>query len=111
MSLQVTEKVTLLPAVGPSQNGENVIHCARSVFDSLGRLLWQKSPRGFITSTHYDVATNVLHRRIEDVDVAAYNNEPGGGQIILPCPRAGKLRRVAGSTLKPCSRTTAWAAW
>ena len=79
MSLQVTEKVTLLPAVAPEQHGENTLHCARSVFDTLGRLLWQKSPRGFITFTHYDSASNVLLRRIEDVDVATYNSEPGGG--------------------------------
>ncbi len=56
MSYQVLEKVTLLPAVPGSQHGEGAVHSVRSVFDSFGRLLWQKSPRGFITFTQYDRA-------------------------------------------------------
>jgi RHS repeat-associated protein len=39
MSLQVTEKVTLLPAVAEAHHGENTVYSSRSAFDSRGWLL------------------------------------------------------------------------
>jgi hypothetical protein len=102
MSLQVTEKVTLLPAVSASQHGQEVHHTARSVFDSLGRLQWQKSPRGFITFSLYDVVTGVLQHRIEDVDVAKYNATLGGGAVSTGAAgldHAGQWRCPHGNDL------------
>lgn len=103
MSLQVTEKVTLLPTVGPLKNGANAVHSARSVFDTLGRLLWQKSPRGFITFHHYDLTTNVLLRRIEDVNVAVYSNESGSGEGNPPVPAGWQMPPGGGLHLETVS--------
>ena len=68
MSFQVREKVTILPAVSPTQHGTGHANTVRSVFDENGRLVWEKSPRGFLSHFQYDDATGALRRRIEDVD-------------------------------------------
>jgi len=78
MSFQVREKVTLLPAVPTTQNGQNVAHTLRTIYDDRGRVTWAKSPRGFITHFQYDDVTGAVIRRIDDVDTSRISGVPAG---------------------------------
>ena len=78
MTFQVRERVTVLPAVAGSQNGNGKAHTVRSVYDTRGRLVWAKSPRGYLTHFRHEDVTGAMIRRIDDVEVARAAGVPSG---------------------------------
>jgi hypothetical protein len=103
MSFQVREKITSLPPVSSDNNGSGLRHTLRSIFDPYGRLVWEKSPRGFVTYFEYDLTTSGLKRKIEDVNIAmavtaGLNppsgwSTPGGGGTSFRDPVSGGCGR------------------
>jgi hypothetical protein len=75
-TLQVQEKTTLLPFVPHSQYGPAQQYCLREIFNTNGQLVWQKSPRGFISFFDYDPASGTLRQKIEDVDLSSMSTPP-----------------------------------
>jgi RHS repeat-associated protein len=59
-----------LPVVATAQNGSGVATSAVTVFDTLGRVVWEKDAAGFLTHTAYDLATGAVVKYIEDVNTA-----------------------------------------
>ncbi len=77
-TLQVQEKITLLPSVPHSENGPAQQYCLREAYNENGQLVWQKSPRGFISYFNNDPATGTLRQKIEDVNLALMSTPPLG---------------------------------
>lgn len=81
-SQQVKQETVTYPAVSESQNGTDVATQRETVFSRDGRMVWEKDPRGRITSLQYDVARGYLARRIADADLAQIPDEA----VLVPAP-------------------------
>ncbi|GAA5120576.1 hypothetical protein JIN84_05765 [Luteolibacter yonseiensis] len=78
MNYQLKNSIRNLPVVAPEENGSGKTYQVASNYDSYGRLVWEKSPRGFITNYVYDVATGAVVRKIEDALVTPLSGAPEG---------------------------------
>lgn len=81
-SQQIKHEIAIYPAVPESQNGTNLPTQQETVYAPDGRTVWEKDPRGRITSRQYDVATGFLTRRIEDANLALIP----GAAVLVPAP-------------------------
>ena len=90
MSFQIQTKIRSLPAVSLGENGTGGVAQVISVRDEAGRVVWERSPRGFISFYGYDPKNGAMILKIEDVDTsqssglspalpAGWTTPPGGG--------------------------------
>jgi hypothetical protein len=105
MSLQVHEKVIILPAVDLAHHGTGLANTVRSILDQNGRLVWEKSPRGFISHFIYDDANGAVKRRIEDVDVSRTSDFNGSVPDGWTAPPVGGTHLITDIITDPNGRT------
>ena len=100
-TVQMQERVTILPAVSAEQNGPGTTATRVEQFDLLGNRTWLQDERGYITYFQYDVATGALAQQIQDVD---------GTQLALPSgwstPAGGGLHLVTDHEMDDEGRVT-----
>jgi RHS repeat-associated protein len=88
-SLQYSLRVTALPVIPTSQNGDGTIYTLSEVYDSTGRLSWVKNQRGFLTAYTVDAITGGATSEIEDVDTSlmpapyGWTTPSGGGKHLV----------------------------
>jgi len=70
MSSQIRTKIRSLPLVPVNENGTGGVAQVTSVRDVAGRVVWERSPRGFISFYAYDERNGAMVLKIEDVDTA-----------------------------------------
>ncbi len=101
-TFQVKERVTHLPVIPVTQNGDGQAHTRTEIFDEYGNKSWNKDARGFITHRQYDLATNALKRLIRDVDTTRVEGAPDGWAT----PAGGGLNLVTDYEFDDQGRTT-----
>ena len=78
--VRMKERVTTLPSIPVSQNGDGVSAVRREYFDDIGNLTWRQDERGIITKMEYDDLRNQLTQTTDDVDTvpqsAGLDGEP-----------------------------------
>ncbi len=66
---EVRHQTTTLPIIPRGQNGSGQPATIEQMFNTQGRVIWQKDERGTITHFKYSVDMNLLEQRIDDVDM------------------------------------------
>jgi RHS repeat-associated protein len=105
-SLQPQQVTTTLPAVTTGENGSGSATSTVQVFDSRGRVIWQKDAAGFLTYTQYDDVTGAITKTIQDVDTTqtgTFSNLPSGWTT----PTGGGLHLTTTDTVDALGRVTA----
>lgn len=70
-TFQAQHTTTEYPSVPPEQNGTGETYQKEQFFNTFGKLLWEKDPRGIYTAYSHDLATGAITQRIDDANVAA----------------------------------------
>lgn len=71
---RMKQRITTLPTVPSTQNGDGTTVTTKEYFDELGNLTWQQNERGIITTTIYDTVRGLPLARGDDM----------GGAVGLP---------------------------
>jgi RHS repeat-associated protein len=90
---QVASATVTLPTVTTGQNGPGTATSATTVFDTYGRVEWQKDAGGFLTYTAHDPVTGAVVKQIVDVDTtqtsdfadlpSGWSTPTGGGLHLI----------------------------
>jgi hypothetical protein len=104
-SVQMSQRVTHLPAVAPSQNGPGHSAVRVEYFDTDGRTVWLADELGRVTYHQYDASTGAVLQTIQDCNAtqlaAAHITPPAG--LVVP---ADGLHAVSDFTVDYLGRTT-----
>ncbi len=75
---QVQQRITTLPVISTAQNGSGVANTRGEYYDIYGNRTWQMDERGILTRTTYDIPTDGITERIDDVDTTQVSDAPPG---------------------------------
>ncbi len=104
-SVQMFSQTTTKPTVSVAHNGPGTADAETVVYDSYGRVEWQKDAGGFLTYTAYDSATGAVVKTITDVDTSRtsdFADLPSGWST----PSGGGLHLVTQCEVDSQGRTT-----
>jgi hypothetical protein len=102
---QVQSENLLPPGISSAQNGPGTVDQSTFVYDSYGRLIWEKDPDGFINYTQYDQGSGAVVKSIRDVDTTKtsdFQNLPSGWTT----PSGGGLHLITTAAVDLLGRST-----
>jgi YD repeat-containing protein len=75
-AVMLKERVTTLPAISASQNGDGTSATTRAYFDQDGNLTWTMDERGIITKMVYDDPRDLITQMVEDIGTVSGTGAP-----------------------------------